>query len=370
MADFKRYALARAVEPSGAPGLTNLSLDTSTNAAEWIVQCAAAETITHLGVRIQSNTAPPTYRLSVQGVDASGNPDGTIKGSGTAKVDFVPSATGFQWFALDSSYASSRGEMLAIVMAYQSGTIAMVTNFSSVTTGQTNSISSGMPYVIHNVSGSRTRQTVYPIVGWKGSSLVCGNPLTNWTTNAFNSGSTSPEQGMRFDTNASWGDTFKVVGVRMIMVPAAGGTFTMRLYTGGSSTTYDAATEKQAVQFDQDAFQNNSAQRLNTLYFDESTLQALTFGESFRITFRAETTNNITIPRYDVASAADFGGLQGGADWQLTARSSGNWTDTATQNFTFYPIIDDWTEPAGGSDGLASCSHPYLAAAPGQWVSY
>src|SRR5690348_1508558 len=64
--------------------------------------------ITQVALRQASRTGTsPTYRISLQGLDGSGNNDGTIKSSGNAFVDYAPVVGNdgkIVWLTLGASY--------------------------------------------------------------------------------------------------------------------------------------------------------------------------------------------------------------------------------------------------------------------------
>src|SRR5690349_17324025 len=98
--------------PSASLSLVTFALDASNDALEIIFQAREAITISRLWFRHTAITGTsPVYQISLQGVDASGNPDGTIKASGNAKATFTPTAGNNnvgQWANLTSSYTCTR----------------------------------------------------------------------------------------------------------------------------------------------------------------------------------------------------------------------------------------------------------------------
>src|ERR1044072_4831794 len=146
-------------------GIASFVLDQNTDQLEFIFQAEESATITRLGLRLGTDTATtPTYQISLQGVTNAGIPDGTIKGAtNSAKKTFDSASLGWadgswNWLTLDETYTVSRGEFLAIVISYNSGTIDGTHNASFTYCVDNNSIMmSGFPYVITNNNGSRSR---------------------------------------------------------------------------------------------------------------------------------------------------------------------------------------------------------------------
>src|SRR5262245_6559267 len=106
-------------------GFGTLALNQSTDTMEFIWDSYDnGLVISRLGFRYGTRTGtPPTYRISLQGVDGSGLPDGTIKGGGSpASATFTPPAdtswnSTWQWINLSNTYTTAnRGEKLATVI--------------------------------------------------------------------------------------------------------------------------------------------------------------------------------------------------------------------------------------------------------------
>ena len=111
---------------SGSVRLKNLNGAVDEYGALMYAQ--TTDPITHVGVKIFSDAGtPPTYKVSIQG-NASGFPDGTIKGGGSpASATFETSTWdgySFHWIELDNSYTpSSVNEEIWVVIEHDSGTI-------------------------------------------------------------------------------------------------------------------------------------------------------------------------------------------------------------------------------------------------------
>jgi hypothetical protein len=340
---------------SSGVSLSAFSLNQTTDALEFIFSCDTTDPITHGFIRLNSITGTtPTYRLSLQGVDGSGNPDGTIKGGGSpVSKTFSPSSLGWaassgHWVQFDNSYTpANRGEMLALVMDYSSGTVD-ASNFASMTNGFS-VVLSGLPYAINNDAGSRTKAAANPIFGYRTASGRFGVPIKNVTTiGNFNSGSGTNEYGMLFSMPSGWSDTFTVKGLQFMPTLTAAGISTLRLYNGGAAGD---TTVLQNVTMDSDHSQGTGAHN-QTVIFDEASLSSLTFGNSYRLAVAPDATN-INMTYVEVEEAADFLAFQAEQNVSLTQRGGGNWTDTATRRLVnFGAILGDITEAAGGGGGM------------------
>jgi len=367
MADARKILYGNAYDAQGSMSFSNFSLNGSTDQLEWIFQGEAGVTVTKLGIRLGTITGTtPTYIISLQGVDGSGIPDGTIKGGGSpASATFSPSGLGWaagswNWITLDNSYAIPDADTnLAIVVAYSSGTVDG-SNFASFTS-HAGVPDLGKPYAITNDAGSRSKVTAsLPVYGYASSSKAYGFPISANSSHAFNSGTgTADEYGVKFTLPADWCATYKVLGVRLLTggLVAAGSTL-MQLY-GGTDTTAahstgatSEATAHQSVTLDHDHMATTGATWMEAL-FDESTLATLYAGATYRIAFQPQNTNNFTVIYQSVATASDWAALNGGEDFGKTQRlNAGTWIDTATDRIAMELILADITEPAGGGGGL------------------
>lgn len=335
---------------SGSITFVNFTLDATTDTIEYIFQAPAAGiVITHLGFRYASRTGTvPTYRISLQGV-TDGLPDGTIKGGGSpASATFTPPASTawnntWQWIALANSYTTvSRGEPLAIVIDYSSGTI----NASNC--GQWSDSVNGFhgrvafPYSIENNAGVRNRSSQQPLFGYKSASVTYGQPWNTFTQTQYSSNSNPNEYGMRFIMPDGSVSSYKVAGIRArITTPAAAKTFDMNLYEG--------TTLLQAITIDSDSLRIN-AQDSNVIdyYFDEATLSTLTPGTVYYASFLSNTTSSNLALAVAVANNAQDAAVNGDGNCWLATRNGGAWTETTSTRPLMDLILGDIS---GGSSG-------------------
>jgi hypothetical protein len=166
---------------------SNFLLDANNKQAAWVFAADSTDAITHLGHYVAFVTGtPPTYRISLQGVDSSGNPDGTVLGGGSpASVTFSGvSAGAWYWHALANAYVPTKGQILASVIDYSSGTINTSNRFSCTThAGGTDfygfSARWSFPYALQHNGTSWAKQTSHPIFGVRTAVSRYGIPLTS-----------------------------------------------------------------------------------------------------------------------------------------------------------------------------------------------
>lgn len=340
----------------GDVSFNNFSLNAATDQLEVILDAEDAISITRLFVRLGAITGTsPTYIVSLQGVGADGNPDGTILGGGTpASATFNPSGLGWSagtghWVTLDNAYTCTRGQQLAIVVAYSSGTIDGSNTASFTATGSSIQPVAGHPFSIANDGGSRTRSTSGAIYGYGSATKAYGRPLSGiGIPISFGIASSPDEWALAFTIPAAWGATFKVKGMKFWVYDLGGSdrTYRIQLYNGTTvlqTKTYD--NNHNAL--------NQQCLRDNVVHFTESSLSELTCGNEYRVGIRPDSGTSLFAYAYDVATAADWDAMPGGQNCKYSSRTDdGAWTDTATRRPMIAVILDDLTEPAGGGGGI------------------
>jgi hypothetical protein len=352
---------------AGASGFANFTLNQNTDAVEFIFQAAEAATITKLGVRLGTITGTtPTYRVSLQGVDASGHPDGTIKGGGSpASKTFSPSGLGWaagswNWLTLDNSYACTRGESLAIVIDYSSGTVDGSNNasFSYYTDAAAGALGVQTQYGITNDNGSRSKQLNWSVFGYASNTKAYGHPIESASQISFNSGSAADEYAIKFTVPADWCDTYKVRGIRVLSLLIAAGTTKLILYSGTDTTAVNSTgavtetTVAQDVTYDNDHRVTTGGFGVYDILFDEATLSTLYAGATYRLALQPQGAQDTYIIVADVDAAADFDAWPLGQDAHTSTRvNAGNWTDVTTRRLQSQILLSDITEPAGGGGG-------------------
>ena len=368
MADARRLAFGNALGVGSSITITSFSMNGSTDQLEFIFDAEPGTVITKVGVRHNSTTGTsPSYKASLQGVDGTGIPDGTIKGGGSpASKVFSPSSLGWssstwQWLTLDNSYTVPEDDcVLALVIAYDSGTVDG-SNFTSFS----QRISSGgvvnYPYSIQNDAGSRTRSnTGCQIFGYASSSRAYGNPIQTVGTHAFNSGTgTADEYGVKFSLPSAWCSTYKLLGVRLPGTPAAGGSTVMALYGGSDLTAANSTgattevTSYDSRTIDHDQVGSNSSASTSEFLFDDDPRPTLYADAVYRLSFQPQSANNLTLVYTSVASAADWDAMEGGQLFSKCLRlNAGNWSsDVATDRIACELILTDITAPSGGGGG-------------------
>lgn len=333
-------------ECSGAPNFSSYSLDATNTQVEWIFQADEPATITKLGFAMLSKTGtPPSYTISLQGVDGSGNPDGTIKGGGSpVSHTFTPPNdttwnNTWQWITLDNSYTCTNGEPLAIVIAYASGTI---NSSNKITVNHLHGASAALdlPYVIQNTTGSRTRQSNPPVFGYASSTRAYGRPMKALTATNVNSGTSPNEFAIAFQLPTTLCTTYKVGAVRWLAGRPAGTSLQVQLYSGTTVLQSTAA-------LDSDLVLTAGSVHLGKVVFQDSSLTTLNAGTTYRIGFAPANTSNWSMQDMTVSAASDFDAYPGQQKfWKSTRTGAGSWSDDTTKRMFAEIILYDVAIPA------------------------
>jgi hypothetical protein len=343
--------------PVTTPSFNNQVFSASSTKLGVIFQAQSAEPITALLARYGVRTGtPPAHKISLQGVDISGNPDGTVKGgaSPASKVFTPPASTAWdgtvQTFTLDNSYTPAAGDWLAWVLEYSSGTID-ASNNSSWTRSVSN-IGSGrytVPYTLLNTGTWARTGTALAVWGWKGATNTFGFPLL--AVNATSATVDGNRVAMRFTLPSGAGTSIGVAGLRLnLSTPAAGG----QNYIVGIWD--DAGTALQTITIDSDYISINGITILQgEAWF--SSPATLTDGTVYYAGVQRSGTN-LGITTLDFANANDLTAMPGGSGFYLATWNGSAWSAVQTSRPFVELMLSDMTA-SGGGGGLLT--HPGMS---------
>lgn len=314
------------------------NLQTATYKMGVIFAALDNDLITHLALHFWdwSWGTAPTYRISLQGVDASGNPDGTIKAAGAAYADFTPAGTGndgkMVFFALGTPYQATRGELLAIVLAYQSGTVNS-SNHTRVTyrmSGQNNFFT--FPYSAYG-DGAWTR-SLYQNCPWayQTATATRGNPVNTYESATVNTTSSPNEYGAAFQFPATFAAAIDLAGaVLSLTAPPAGKSFTMKLYAANKSTVL--------IEQSFDADQMQAAQLNNRLpYFFTTADPIILYPDTeYTLALVPDQADTALVWHHIIETeAATLDAFPFGSTWYSRTRTNGGaWTD----RYNYRPVF-------------------------------
>lgn len=337
-------------ETNGGGALTTHPLQSSTDSLEVLFQCDKAVTITKLGYTYGVRTGtPPTYQIDLEGVNlTTGRADGTIKSSTNAKATFTPPADTTQdgttqYKTLTASYACTKGEFLAEVIKYSSGTVNASNMGTFAYQMSSSNFSYAFPYSVTVASGSGTKRDGPPVYAYSDGTTYYGNPLQNFSQDCY---STATEDAVTFTIPSSWCSTIKLKGAIFYgATPNAGKDTVFNLYSGvaaGSTTVLDTAT------LDGDVLSANGSSRVTRILFTTET--ALTCGNGYRISAAPNAASaSFCMESGNVGTNAEFSAWPWGINTFFSTRSGGNWTDTNTKRPLVKLIWSDITAPSGGT---------------------
>lgn len=369
---------------TGIGTTATVAADAQNEAGACIFTMPEDATITHIGFANSAKTGTPAdtaYTISVQGVDASGLPDGTILGGGSPASRTYPDATDpaagfgsgtYHMLALTNSIALQRGTQYALVNQRTGASDA--SHFLTIRVGATTGgAGCGYPYyATADATPTWTKVTGHPWY-WsvRSASKTYLFPGTNFVANQ--SVGTTTESGFTFTIPTGFGasNTLAVVGVQFVTGTAtfaAAGTYTLNLYsnpTSGSTTILQTTG-----QLDSDIISATTAGRYMEIYFPEDSLTALVPGTKYAIGFSASgaaawSMRTILVPDAAAKTSAPMGGLTFCTRTLASAypadNSDGNFTETATTMVHAELILADFTAAVAGG-GLRLGGHGGLAA--------
>jgi hypothetical protein len=329
--------------PNNTSGATNQVLNNSAHKIAFVFSARKTMTVNALGTRLGVITGTtPTYRISIQGLNASGEPDGVV--SSGSDATFSPSALGwtngtFNWVSV-SGASITRGTLYAIVIEHSSGTIDASNNASfTLNASTTHPANFGLPYHLINTGAWAKQTNSEPVYGYRDATHTFGNPYVALTT------TTLATNGHRFALKhafaAGYGDTFRVRGIMVhaFHSPAAG-TYKLGIWDA-------SGTELVSVSHDSDVM-SSTAIRLCRGFF-AGTLPTLSFGTTYYYGFERVSSHSFQGRAIEVAASADLGAFPFGSGAVLSTWDGSAWTDVPTQVPPMTLYLDDITEPSGGA---------------------
>ncbi len=324
-------------------GFTNFTINATNDKVYWLLQAPEAATITHLGFRYGVRTGTPVqHKISVQGIDASGLADGTILGGASpASGLFTPPASTawnslWQWIALDNSIALTRGQFIAIVIE-PIGTPDGSNNssFTYDNSGETGSGTAFPTALTIDGGAAAVRSTNGPMWGMKSALRSYGHPYVSIYQTSAGSGN---EQAARFNIAGPVGGTYKVAGIRLPYVGLAATSFSMNLYSG-------TTVIQGPVTFDGDLHTTAANIRVWDLFFTDTNLRLLYFGQTYRLSIKSNDAGTMVWYGVTYNSSGDVSASLGGATMLSSTRSGGAWTDDDTKRMLGQLLLEDVSGP-------------------------
>lgn len=226
-------------------GFTSFEIGDGNDAVAAVVQCRAAGSVTDVCARYQLKNGASTLCnqiISIEGIEADGDPDGSIASSGNAKATInPPDDTTWngttQCFTLTSAYTCVAGAFFSIRIMDDSSdgcTPTATTNASTWSYDGGGATAASFPYGLTTADGSAwTKRARYPFFAYKIGSSYYGWPVKDNSTAGFEDSTNPDERGNRWLAN---GCSRSILGAKAWFTTAAiGGSYKIIAYASGSN---------------------------------------------------------------------------------------------------------------------------------------
>lgn len=333
-------------------GPVTSALDASGEKVGWVFQVEEDFTATRVLIAASALAGTsPSYTIGLQGVTSGFLPDGTYLGGGSPASKTQQLANGSNEIALDNSIALTRGQIVALVVEYSSGTI----NAGNAITLRRHwaAFFEGLPIsLFHNgASWAKTAQAVPSYYAIGSASRWYGRPQLSASTLTTNTAGN--RVAVKFVVPAGF-PSLKVAGIEVFsrLVVSATDVFKVGLWDSAGAVIQDVSLDA-----DYDSSAGNQYQ-WRLFFFDESSLTELTAGNTYYLGVERTGGSAVGFDTVTFAGSAQrdcwTAGLAGMATWNGSA-----WSDNNT-NFpaVFGLILSELTAPASGGGLL---THPGMA---------
>lgn len=239
---------ARTVNPDSS-GLGTLRIDATTDGIAILFIVERAITIDQVGIMVNFKNGTPTYGVSLQGVDASGKPDGTDK-TGTL-ADWAPTADdAIQWVTLGASYVASVGEKLCIrIQDGATGNDPSASHYIDVAQHSNQFGHDFLPYLLYTTNGGSSWSGIsdrHPLFGYRNSgdtASAYGRPVYRpCTTSSQTCGSVNDIHAQKFKIPQSFGKRVKIFGIHIDRVWAQK-EYEVGIFNSSGGTVVSAAVD-------------------------------------------------------------------------------------------------------------------------------
>lgn len=295
------------------------ALDASGEKLAMIFRAPKTGNIDRLGFRTRSITTAQTLKISLQGVNASGDPDGTIKASGNAYgTQASPAANTFYEVTLTSAAAVTIGDYLAIVIEFDStvGDLEIAGGDMDTSTGS----KWQFPYIDHYTTSWAKNMQNRPlgVVRYDDSTYPFTGifPFKNTSELGYGSGDTPDELGNRFKL------PFKARLSGLWLWNYLRFQFDLVVYNSDD-------TVLGTINYEDNKKAGTSSARQVNLFDDDIDIEK---NEVHRVTIKPTSTSQIFSQWWEVPSNAMMEAVYGSKEIYRTERTDGgSWTDTNTR---------------------------------------
>jgi len=313
--------------PIWADSTSNGTLNSGTPQLAQIFTVPKSGTINQLAVQLSTIGTSDTMQLSLQTVNSSGNPSGTLYGSSAAQT-FTPSAGSVNSVTLSTPATATEGDIVALVLGFSStaGSVNVVSSDRSYFGGSLATFPYSLTYNGSSWSKSQACWCVY--LGYNDGTYpdIATIPVLSATTFTFaqNLGSSPDEYGMYFQMPMK----ALVEGVWVLSNANNSSPYdTVNLYSTNGATVLASANLSQG-------YSTTGAVR----FIPFTSLVTLTEGLSYYLTLKSGSTSSNTFysMTFGNANAATsmHGNLNGTQTLQgIYRQNSGTWTYSTTARY-------------------------------------
>lgn len=316
------------------------TIDSSGDKTGVVFPWETTDAVTHIGYCQRTVTGSPgVLKIGFQGVNSSGNPDGTYLGGGSpASTTFTPSAADdnkWVWKALDNSYTPTLGALAAGVVEVDSGTFDG-SNKISICRGDLGVMGGvNFPYSLQDTGGSWAKGAGV-MWGYKTASGRYGHYFQSLSmTNVSTSGH---RNALAFTFDGEGAASYKLLGCNVVLdFPAAGNV---------KFGLWEASTLRASQTIGNSQVANNALDRCSHIYFD--TYYTLTPGTKYYIGVEADG-NAFEIGNLAFTEAEDIGAwVSDYTKLALATFDGSSWSEDTTKTAMVQPIIQAVTGASGG----------------------
>ncbi len=337
--------------PRAGVAFTNQALSSAAHKVAYAFSAQATTSINALGIRVGTLTGTaPTYQIEIQGLNATGLPDGA--GLVGSSATFSPSALGwtagtFQWINI-AGVNLTRGVNYALVVRHSGGTVD-ASNNAGLSTVVINAPpeSVALPYVLTDTGSGFTKAGALgePVFGYRNAAQTYGTPIQAWINGALNANGN--RAALKVALDSGWGATFQVRGllIHWADTPAAG-TCKYAVWNSGGS-------EIASVTLDSDHF-GGTAGRQSRAFF--TTVPTLNFGTTYYYGIERVSNWNPNQKTVEVSNNRDLEAYPLGSGAILSTWNGSAWTDVPTQVFPLSLLFEDWSKPASATTTVSMIS--------------
>lgn len=300
-------------------------------------------TLSNVAFRVGAVAGSPTATVTIETLDASGLPSGTLWATNTSGTTGTLTANTFANQALTAAATITKGQVFCVKIAFASGTSFILQHISLQDPFETN-----LPYAVVN-TGTPTKSSLsgglVPLVALGSSSTVFYRvpgimPIDSTGGGTFNNSTAGAMRGMVFTIPMNC----RAIGVRWHSSNSVGD-YNILLMDNSGTELSSSSTAFSGV--DSAASTNSTS----SAFFDNTV--TLTAGTTYRIAVQPTTTTNVNVSSLVMTSTNFKGAFPGQSTLSYaTFTTGGGWVDTTTQVPLMDLIIDQVDNGSGGGSSV------------------